>query len=70
MESTYSTTQATNLVAIAGVIGMVLSRFHISIGSDEIQLLLAATVSVFGIIANWVQRYKKGDLTLGGFRKY
>ena len=69
MES-YSTTQATNLLTIAGVISMLLSHFHISIGSDEISLFLGAVISVIGFIMGWIHRYKQGDLTLGGFRIY
>lgn len=69
MDNSYSTTQATNLVAIAGVIGLILNHFHINIGNDEIMALLSGVVAVVGILANWIHRYKKGDITVGGMKK-
>ncbi|MES2225007.1 MAG: hypothetical protein V4478_03395 [Patescibacteria group bacterium] len=67
--NTYSATQQSNLVAIAGVIALILNHFHINIGSDDIMLLLGSGLAVIGVVTNWVHRYQKGDLTLGGFRK-
>lgn len=66
---TYSTTQASNIAVLAGAIALVLSRFHVSIGSEDIQILLSAILIVGGVLVNWYQRYKRGDLTVGGFRK-
>lgn len=65
----YSTTQAGNLAIIAGAIALILAKFGYSIGSDEIQLLIGAVLIVGAAGVSWYKRYKKGDLTLGGFRK-
>lgn len=65
----YSTTQATNLASIAGVIVMLLGVFHIEIGTEEVTALIGAAMTLYGIGSNWYHRYKKGDLTLGGFKK-
>lgn len=65
----YSTTQATNIASLAGVIVMILSFFHVKIGTEELTAFLGAAMTLYGIAANWYHRYKKGDITLGGFRK-
>jgi hypothetical protein len=65
----YSVTQTTNLTAIIGVIVMILNHFKINIGSEELTALIGAGITIFSIVANFINRYKKGDLTLGGFRK-
>lgn len=65
----YSTTQGTNIAAIVGVIVLILSKFGINIATEEITQVLGAIIAIVAIITNWVNRYKKGDLTLGGFRK-
>lgn len=65
----YSTTQATNLATIVGVLGFVLNYFHVNIGSDELTQVISAALIIFGAVSGWYHRYKKGDLTLAGFRK-
>lgn len=65
----YSTTQTSNLASIIGIIVLVLNHFKVNIGSEEITMLVGGLMSAGGVILNWVHRYKKGDLTLGGFRK-
>ncbi len=65
----FSTTQTTNLTAIAGVIVLILNHFKVNIGSDEVMTILGSVLAVGGVIANWIHRYQKGDLTVAGFRK-
>lgn len=65
----YSTTQTTNIVAIAGLISVIMAHFHVSISSDELQTFFGALLTVFGIGLNWYHRYQKGDLNLLGDRK-
>jgi hypothetical protein len=65
----YSSTQANNLTAIVGVIVLILNQFNINIGSEELMAVIGGLLSVIGIANNWIKRYKRGDLTLGGFRK-
>lgn len=66
----YSTTQTTNIASIIGVIVLILQHFKINIGSEELTALIGGALAVGGVIANWWHRYQKGDLTLGGFKKY
>lgn len=65
----YSTTQTTNIASIAGVLVLVLNHFHVNIGSEEVTAVIGGALTVGGIIMNWIHRYKKGDLTVAGFRK-
>lgn len=65
----YSTTQTTNLVALAGVTVMILNHFNINISSEEVTTLFGAILTVGGILANWYHRYQKGDLNPLGSRK-
>ncbi len=66
----YSTTQTTNITATVGVLVLLFNHFGINIASEEITLLIGAVLSVGGVLMNWYHRYQKGDLTLGGFRRY
>ena len=65
----FSLTQTGNLTALIGVVMFALRYFEINIAQEEIQALLAAGLSFFGIILSWIGRYRKGDLTKLGFRK-
>ena len=69
MESKFSLTQKGNLVAVAGLTSMVLHHYRIDIAEDEIVAVLGGIITAIGIIVSWIGRYRKGDLTLGGFRK-
>lgn len=69
MNNTFSTTQAANITALVGVIVLILNHFHVNIGSDEISGVIGGVVTVVGIIVNWINRYKKGDITIAGFHK-
>lgn len=65
----YSTTQATNVASIVGVVVLILNHFKVDIGTEELSTLIGSGLAIFGVISNWIHRYKKGGLTLGGFRK-
>lgn len=65
----YSTTQASNLATIVGIIMFALNYFKINIGSEEVTAFLGAILSVGGIAYNWYKRYSQGDLKVSGFRK-
>lgn len=65
----YSTTQAGNISAIVGVVVLVLAHYHINIASEEIMTVVGAAISLIGAVSSWVSRYRKGDLTISGFRK-
>lgn len=65
----FSTTQATNITSFVGIAVMILNHFHINIAGEELTALIGALIAAAGVISNWLNRYKEGDLTLGGFRK-
>jgi hypothetical protein len=55
---------------LAGLIVIVLSKFGITISTEEVSFFLGAAISLGFTVYSYVNRYKKGDLTLGGFKKY
>jgi len=61
----YSTTQGGNLLVIASVISMLLGKYGIKLLPDEVVMVLTAV----GVCISWYGRWKKGDITFGGFRK-
>lgn len=65
MDTSYSTTQGGNLLVVAGVISMLLKKAGVSLLPDEIAMIIAA----IGVCVSWYGRWKKGDITFGGFRK-
>ena len=69
MESKFSVTQNANLVALVGFIMLVLRHYQIGITDNELTALLGGAITIGGVIWNWVNRYKSGDLFLSGRRK-
>ena len=67
--NTYSTTQATNIATLVGVVGFILNYFKIEVGPEDITMIISSLLTVGGIVYNWIHRYNKGDITLGGFKK-
>lgn len=66
--STYSITQGGNLAVIAAAIALVLSHPDFT-NQANVEVLLTALVIAVGAAVSWYGRWRKGDLTLGGFRK-
>ena len=64
----YSLTQGGNL-AIIGVVVLLLKIFKVNIAEEELQTLIGGLLAIAGIVVSWYGRYRKGDLTLGGFRR-
>lgn len=69
MNSSISQTQLANFMTSAGVLAIILQKFGILIPQENIAFLLFAVWSVGWSGYNFIQRYKKGDITLGGYRK-
>jgi hypothetical protein len=65
----FSSTQANNIAMFAGLLAVVLAKFNVNITNEEIQITIGLIVSIVANIRGYVHRYKKGDLTLAGFRK-
>lgn len=65
----YSLTQAGN---IGQLIGLVLSLFGHNVAPEAIDgflTVLGAIISIGGLAVSWIGRYRKGDVTLGGWKK-
>lgn len=67
----YSSTQASNIVSIVGVLTFILPKLGIvNINNEELNQFVSALIVLGGVVWNWIHRYNQGDLTFGGFRKY
>ena len=62
----FSATQAGNYAAL---LGFVLTLLKVNIGNEELTQAVSAVLVLAGLGTSWYQRFKRGDLTLGGFRK-
>ena len=65
----FSITQAGNLTALAGLVVWVAGQFGLALVSTEVEQAIGAVAILVGIITSFINRYQKGDVTLGGFRK-
>jgi len=65
----YSLAQAGNVTALAGILVTILNYYGYTILQTELEAIIGAIVVIVGIIISWVGRYRKGDLTVAGFRK-
>ncbi len=66
----YSLTQGGNLVVFAGVMVWAFKTFFkIEITNDDATNFLTAVLMVVGLVSSWIGRWRKGDLTVAGFRK-
>ncbi|MES2060222.1 MAG: hypothetical protein V4438_04295 [Patescibacteria group bacterium] len=64
---TYSTTQTTNIAAFAAAISLIVSHPNLSNPADVQTLITALVIAVTAIIS-WINRFKKGDVTVTGRR--
>jgi len=69
MNKDISVTQFSNIGAFIGLVMLVLNHFKINITQDEVQAVLGAVITLGSLIVSFVNRYKKGDITLGGIKK-
>lgn len=73
MTSSRSFTQQTNFVAFAGIITLLLNsllkNYGIVVEESDVVTIIGATVTLAGIVANYIHRYNKGDVTSTGKRK-
>lgn len=61
----FSLTQTGNVVALAGLISTVVEFFGLNLAPKELESVIIA----IGIAISWFGRWRKGDLTVAGFRK-
>jgi len=68
--SQMSQTQLANFATIAGLLVLIAGHFGYVINEQSVAFILAALWSLGWSAYNYWQRYKKGDLTLAGIRKF
>jgi len=56
-------------VVLVGVIGMVLRHYRILLPEDELTAFVIGATALTGIVWAWIERYRKGELSLGGFKR-
>lgn len=64
-----SQTQLSNVASFAGLVVIALQQAGITLESNVVAFWLAAGWSICWTAYNWIQRYRKNDLTLAGIRK-
>ncbi len=65
----YSTTQAGNIAAIAGLLVMIASHFgYTFITTAEVASIIGALLTVGGIVVSWIDQVKSGHTTVAGFK--
>jgi hypothetical protein len=64
----YSTTYASQISSLVGLLGLILPRFHVIVSASDLETGISAAFVLGGIIVTLIQRYKKGGVTPLGFR--
>ena len=65
----FSQTQLNNIAMFAGLLAILLAKFGVAIEKEELQMTIGIIVSLVANIRGYIHRYKRGDLTLAGFRR-
>lgn len=65
----FSQTQLSNIAMLGGLIVIIANQFGIVFNKDEVIFVIAAVWTLGATAYNYYQRFKKGDVTLGGRRK-
>jgi preprotein translocase subunit SecG len=69
MQNNFSQTQIANFSTMAALLLMILARFGVAASMEQVTFILGAVWAVGSTIYNFIQRYQRGDITLGGFKK-
>jgi hypothetical protein len=62
----YSMTQGGNLVAM---VMFLTELFKLNITGSEVETVIKGIVGVIAVLVSWYGRWRKGDITVSGFRK-
>lgn len=65
----YSTTQANNIAMFCGIASIILAKLGLTVGSEELQMTVGMVIALIANIMQYVHRFKKGDVTVAGFKK-
>jgi hypothetical protein len=64
----YSVTQGSNIAIFIAVLTLLVKKLNWDLTQEDITTIAAAIVALVAVIASFVNRYKKGDVTLAGFK--
>lgn len=59
----------TIISVIIGIIALIFQQTNIQIAPEKIQNAVEVAVMLASLISVWIQRVKKGDVNIAGFRK-
>lgn len=68
-KSSFSQTQLSNIGIAAGVLVMLAGRLGYVIDEKSVAFIIAGVWSLGWTAYSWYQRWKKGDVSLSGWRK-
>ncbi len=68
MNNNYSVTQTANYTALAGMLVIVLARLGVDVPAEDIVVIIAGLVTLYGIVRSIWNRYQKGDVDVMGRR--
>ena len=58
----------TQVGVYVSIIGFAVQFFKLNIGSEEITQAVTAVITLVGLGTAWYGRYRRGDLTIAGFK--
>lgn len=56
-------------VALVGLVGMVLRHFRVVLPENELMAFIVGAMTLGGIVWTWIGRYRKGEISFGGFKR-
>ena len=62
----YSVTQGSNIAVFIAVLTLLVKKLNWNLTQEDITTIVAAVVAIIAIVTSFVNRYKKGDVTLAG----
>jgi hypothetical protein len=64
----YSVTQGSNIAVFIAVLTLLVKKLNWDLTQEDITTIVAAVVALIAIVTSFVNRYKKGGVTLAGFK--
>jgi hypothetical protein len=64
----YSVTQGSNIAVFIAVLTLLVKKLNWDLTQEDITTIVAAVVALIAIVTSFVNRYKKGDVTIAGFK--
>ena len=62
----YSVTQGSNIAVFIAVLTLLVKKLNWDLTQEDITTIVAAFVALIAIVTSFVNRYKKGDVTIAG----